>query len=203
MTGYVQVGGLQVAKVLYDFVNNEAIPGTGIVAEQFWAGAEKIINDLAPKNKALLAKRDELQAKIDAYHQARKGQAHDAVAYKAFLQEIGYLLPQADDFQATTQNVDEEIAHMAGPQLVVPVMNARFALNAANARWGSLYDALYGTDAISDEAAPKKARVTTRSVATRSSPSPAPSSTRLRHWLPARTSTPPATASKAASWLLP
>ena len=150
MTGYVQVGGLQVAKVLYDFVNNEAIPGTGIVAEQFWAGAEKIINDLAPKNKALLAKRDELQAKIDAWHQARKGQAHDAAAYKAFLQEIGYLLPQADDFQATTQNVDEEIAHMAGPQLVVPVMNARFALNAANARWGSLYDALYGTDAISE-----------------------------------------------------
>lgn len=99
MTGYVQVGGLQVAKVLYDFVNNEAIPGTGIVAEQFWAGAEKIINDLAPKNKALLAKRDELQAKIDAWHQARKGQAHDAAAYKAFLQEIGYLLPQADDFR--------------------------------------------------------------------------------------------------------
>lgn len=156
MTGYVQVGGLQVAKVLYDFVNNEAIPGTGIVAEQFWAGAEKIINDLAPKNKALLAKRDELQAKIDAWHQARKGQAHDAAAYKAFLQEIGYLLPQADDFQATTQNVDEEIAHMAGPQLVVPVMNARFALNAANARWGSLYDALYGTDAISDEGGAEK-----------------------------------------------
>lgn len=156
MTGYVQVGGLQVAKVLYDFVNDEAIPGTGIVAEQFWAGAEKIINDLAPKNKALLAKRDELQAKIDAWHQARKGQAHDAVAYKSFLQEIGYLLPQADDFQATTENVDEEIAHMAGPQLVVPVMNARFALNAANARWGSLYDALYGTDAISDEGGAEK-----------------------------------------------
>lgn len=203
MTGYVQVGGLQVAKVLYDFVNNEAIPGTGIVAEQFWAGAEKIINDLAPKNKALLAKRDELQAKIDAWHQARKGQAHDAAAYKAFLQEIGYLLPQADDFQATTQNVDEEIAHMAGPQLVVPVMNARFALNAANARWGSLYDALYGTDAISDEGGAEKARVTTRYAATRSSPSPAPSSTKPRHWPPARTLTPRATESKAASWLLP
>ncbi|RSC27939.1 malate synthase G [Pseudomonas putida] len=156
MTGYVQVGGLQVAKVLYDFVNDEAIAGTGIVAEQFWAGAEKIINDLAPKNKALLAKRDQLQAKIDAWHQARQGQAHDAATYKAFLQEIGYLLPQADDFQATTQNVDEEIAHMAGPQLVVPVMNARFALNAANARWGSLYDALYGTDAISEEGGAEK-----------------------------------------------
>ena len=142
MTEHVQVGGLQVAKVLYDFVNNEAIPGTGIVAKDFWLGAEKIINDLAPKNKDLLAKRDQLQAQIDAWHQARQGQAHDAAAYKAFLQEIGYLLPAAEDFQATTQNVDEEIARMAGPQLVVPVMNARFALNAANARWGSLYDAL-------------------------------------------------------------
>ncbi|WP_412461258.1 malate synthase G [Pseudomonas sp. SC11] len=156
MTGYVQVGGLQVAKVLYDFVNDEALAGTGIVAEQFWSGAEKIINDLAPKNKALLAKRDALQAKIDAWHQARQGQAHDAAAYKAFLEEIGYLLPAADDFQATTQNVDEEIAHMAGPQLVVPVMNARFALNAANARWGSLYDALYGTDAISEDGGAEK-----------------------------------------------
>ncbi|WP_312225188.1 malate synthase G [Stutzerimonas nitrititolerans] len=150
MTERVQVGGLQVAKVLYDFVNNEAIPGTGIDAAAFWAGADSVIHDLAPKNRALLAKRDELQAQIDAWHQARAGQAHDAVAYKAFLQEIGYLLPEAEDFQATTQNVDEEITHMAGPQLVVPIMNARFALNAANARWGSLYDALYGTDAISE-----------------------------------------------------
>jgi len=150
MTEHVQVGGLQVAKVLFDFVNNEAIPGTGVSVEQFWAGAEKIINDLAPKNKALLSKRDTLQAQIDAWHQARKGQAHDAVAYKAFLQEIGYLLPEASDFQVSTQNVDDEIARVAGPQLVVPVMNARFALNASNARWGSLYDALYGTDAISE-----------------------------------------------------
>ena len=150
MTERVQVGGLQVAKVLYDFVNNEAIPGTGVDAAAFWAGADSVIHDLAPKNRALLAKRDELQAQIDAWHQARAGQAHDAVAYKAFLQEIGYLLPEAEDFQATTQNVDEEIATMAGPQLVVPIMNARFALNAANARWGSLYDALYGTDAISE-----------------------------------------------------
>jgi len=150
MTERVQVGGLQVAKVLYDFVNNEAIPGTGVDAAAFWAGADSVIHDLAPKNRALLAKRDELQAKIDAWHRARAGQAHDAVAYKAFLQEIGYLLPEAEDFQATTENVDEEIARMAGPQLVVPIMNARFALNAANARWGSLYDALYGTDAISE-----------------------------------------------------
>jgi malate synthase len=150
MTEHVQVGGLQVAKVLFDFVNNEAIPGTGITADQFWAGADKVIHDLAPKNKALLAKRDDLQARIDTWHQAHAGQAHDPVAYKAFLQDIGYLLPEAADFQASTQNVDEEIAHMAGPQLVVPVMNARFALNASNARWGSLYDALYGTDAISE-----------------------------------------------------
>ncbi|WP_434602038.1 malate synthase G [Pseudomonas sp. Z4-7] len=150
MTEHVQVGGLQVAKVLFDFVNNEAIPGTGLTADAFWAGADKVIHDLAPKNKALLAKRDDFQAQIDAWHQARAGQAHDAVAYKAFLQDIGYLLPEAADFQATTQNVDDEIARMAGPQLVVPVMNARFALNASNARWGSLYDALYGTDAISE-----------------------------------------------------
>ena len=151
MTERVQVGGLQVAKVLYDFVNNEAIPGTGVDAAAFWAGADSVIHDLAPKNRALLAKRDELQAKIDAWHQSRAGKAHDAVAYKSFLQEIGYLLPEAEDFQATTENVDEEIARMAGPQLVVPIMNARFALNAANARWGSLYDALYGTDAISED----------------------------------------------------
>lgn len=158
MTDHVQVGGLKVAKVLFDFVNNEAIPGTGVNAEQFWAGAEKIINDLAPKNRALLARRDSLQASIDGWHQARKGQAHDAAAYKAFLQEIGYLLPEAPDFQATTSNVDSEIASMAGPQLVVPVMNARFALNASNARWGSLYDALYGTDAISEADGAQKGR---------------------------------------------
>lgn len=150
MTEHVQVGGLQVAKVLFDFVNNEAIPGTGLTADTFWGGADKVIHDLAPKNKALLAKRDDFQARIDGWHQSRAGQAHDAVAYKAFLQDIGYLLPEAADFQATTQNVDDEIARMAGPQLVVPVMNARFALNASNARWGSLYDALYGTDAISE-----------------------------------------------------
>ncbi len=150
MTEHVQVGGLQVAKVLFDFVNNEAIPGTGITADQFWAGADKVIHDLAPKNKTLLAKRDDFQARIDTWHQTHAGQAHDPVAYKAFLHDIGYLLPEAADFQATTQNVDDEIARMAGPQLVVPVMNARFALNASNARWGSLYDALYGTDAISE-----------------------------------------------------
>ena len=150
MTERVQVGGLQVAKVLYDFVNEQAIPGTGVDADKFWEGAVQVLKDLAPKNRALLEKRDALQAKIDKWHQDRKGQPHDAAAYKAFLQEIGYLLPEAEDFQASTQNVDEEIASMGGPQLVVPVTNARFALNAANARWGSLYDALYGSDAISE-----------------------------------------------------
>ncbi len=115
MTERVQVGGLQVAKVLFDFVNNEAIPGTGVSADTFWTGAEAVINDLAPKNKALLAKRDELQAKIDGWHQARAGQAHDAAAYKAFLEEIGYLLPEAEDFQAGTQNVDDEIAPHGRP----------------------------------------------------------------------------------------
>ena len=158
MTERVQVGSLQVAKVLFDFVNNEAIPGTGIAADKFWAGAEAVINDLAPKNRALLAKRDAIQAQIDGWHQARAGQAHDAAAYKAFLEEIGYLLPEPADFQATTQNVDEEIARLAGPQLVVPVMNARFALNASNARWGSLYDALYGTDVIREEGGAEKGR---------------------------------------------
>jgi malate synthase len=158
MTQRVQVGGLQVAKVLFDFVNNEAIPGTGLAADQFWTGAEALINDLAPKNRALLGKRDAIQAQIDAWHQARAGSAHDAGEYKTFLQEIGYLLPEPADFSITTENVDEEIARLAGPQLVVPVMNARFALNASNARWGSLYDALYGTDVISEDGGGEKGK---------------------------------------------
>ena len=153
MTERIQVGGLQVAKELYDFINDKAIPGTDVDQSEFWAGFDALVHDLAPKNKALLEKRDDIQAKVDAYH--RENPNLDFANYKSFLQEIGYLLPEGDAFEATTQNVEPEIAHMAGPQLVVPVMNARFALNAANARWGSLYDALYGTNAISFEGAEK------------------------------------------------
>ena len=158
MTTRVQVGGLQVEKVLYDFVNEKAIPGTGVEVEKFWSEFDSIVSDLAPKNKALLAKRDDIQAKIDAYHQARKDQALNAVEYKTFLQEIGYLLPEGEAFEASTVNVEPEIAQMAGPQLVVPVMNARFALNAANSRWGSLYDALYGTNVISEDNGAEKGK---------------------------------------------
>src|SRR5690554_1547217 len=128
MTGYVQKGGVQVAQALYDFINEQAIPGTGIDAERFWAGVDTLINDLAPKNKALLEKRDALQAKIDAYHQERKGKAHNAEEYKAFLQEIGYLLPEGEAFEVTTENVEPEIGQLAGPQLVVPITNARLHL---------------------------------------------------------------------------
>lgn len=153
MTERIQAGGLQVAKELYDFINDTAIPGTGVDQAAFWASFDEIVHELAPKNKALLAKRDEIQVQIDTFHNENK--TLDAAAYKAFLQEIGYLLPEGEAFEASTQNVEPEIAQMAGPQLVVPVMNARFALNAANARWGSLYDALYGTNAISFEGAAK------------------------------------------------
>jgi len=156
MTDRIQVGGLQVAKELFDFVNEKAIPGTGIDQDKFWSEFSAIANELAPKNKALLAKRDDLQAKIDAYHTERKDQSLNFAEYKAFLEEIGYLVPQGPDFSATTENVEPEIAEMAGPQLVVPVMNARFALNASNARWGSLYDAAYGTKVISEEGGAEK-----------------------------------------------
>ena len=151
MTERVTSGNLQIATSLYNFVNDHALPGPGLDQSAFWAGVDAMIHELAPVNRALLAERDDLQGKIDGYHIERQGQAHDAAGYKAFLQEIGYLLPEPQSVAVVTENVDAEVARIAGPQLVVPVMNARFALNAANARWGSLYNALYGTDAISDE----------------------------------------------------
>ncbi|WP_067659587.1 malate synthase G [Nocardia harenae] len=151
MTERVQVGGLQVAGVLHAFIENEALPGTGVDSAAFWAGAERVITEFAPRNRALLAERDEIQGKLDAWHSEHPGANYDRAAYKQFLTEIGYLRPEPADFEATTANVDDEIAVTAGPQLVVPVSNARFAINAANARWGSLYDALYGTDAIPED----------------------------------------------------
>ena len=140
--------GLQVDDRLVTFIEAQALAGTGVSAEEFWAGLSDLVHDLGPKNRALLEKRESLQARIDAWHVDRRGQPHDAAAYTAFLQEIGYLVPEGPAFQLETGATDPEIAHIPGPQLVVPIMNARFALNAANARWGSLYDALYGTDAM-------------------------------------------------------
>jgi malate synthase len=144
----ITVGRLRVAKPLYDFIATEALPGTGVEPETFWHGLDALAHDLTPRNQALLSERTRLQTDIDSWHKARRGQPLDQAAYMAFLRKIGYLHPEGEDFSITTVNVDPEISTIAGPQLVVPVNNARYALNAANARWGSLYDALYGTDVI-------------------------------------------------------
>ena len=155
MTARIQQGKLAIAKELYDFIENEALPGSGLDSATYWKNFEQVVVDLTPKNKALLAKRDDLQTKIDEWHRNNK---FELGAYKAFLTEIGYLVPEVADFQITTENVDEEIALLAGPQLVVPVRNARYCLNAANARWGSLYDALYGFDVIPEEGGAEKGK---------------------------------------------
>ncbi|MBY6189385.1 malate synthase G [Microbulbifer agarilyticus] len=157
MTERVRIGDLQIAKELHALIANDVVPGTGVSEEVFWSEFEKIVNDLAPINRQLLAKRDQIQAQMDQWYQDNPDGFRDLEKYKAFLREIGYLVEEPADFTAKTENVDAEIATMAGPQLVVPVMNARYALNAANARWGSLYDALYGTDVISEDNGAEKA----------------------------------------------
>ena len=145
---YSDKNGLKVDQQIIDFIEKSVLPGLDVSAETVWSALSSLIHDLGPKNRVLLEKREEIQAKIDAYHLENKGKPHDAAAYRGFLEDIGYLVPEGDDFSAETANVDAEIADIAGPQLVVPITNARFALNAANARWGSLYDAFYGTDAM-------------------------------------------------------
>jgi malate synthase len=156
MTNRVVVGNLRVAQNLYDFITNEAIPGTGINPESFWAGVDKLVTDLTPRNDELLAQRDQLQAQIDKWHRQHVIGGFTLDDYKQFLTSIGYLQPVPEDFTIATSGVDPEITSTAGPQLVVPILNARFALNAANARWGSLYDALYGTDVISEDGGAEK-----------------------------------------------
>jgi len=158
MTNRVTVGTLRVAQVLYDFINNEALPGTDVDPDSFWAGVDKVVTDLSPQNQDLLARRDNLQAQIDKYHRQHVIEPIDPEGYKQFLTDIGYLQPEPADFTITTAGVDDEITTTAGPQLVVPILNARFALNAANARWGSLYDALYGTDVIPEDDGAEKAQ---------------------------------------------
>ena len=148
MTARTTVHGLQVATELHRFIEEKVLPGTGVSSANFWRGFDAIVQEFAPKNIALLAERDRLQSQLDSWHKANPGPIRDMAAYRAFLEQIGYLVPPPAGAKATTSNVDTELALQAGPQLVVPILNARYALNAANARWGSLYDALYGTDVI-------------------------------------------------------
>src|SRR5690606_8545235 len=155
---YVNVGKIKVEKNIYDFFSEKVVPEAELDVEQFWRDFEKIVLDFTPRNKELLEKRDELQNKIDAWIKENK-ENFDSEAYKKFLEEIGYLEKEVEDFEITVENVDDEIAKIAGPQLVVPINNARYAINAANARWGSLYDALYGSDIISEEGGAEKGDV--------------------------------------------
>ena len=150
MSGRIEKNGLSIDEKLVTFIESEAIPGTGVDTQKFWQGFAEIVEKLGPKNKALLQKRQDIQSKIDEYHITHRGQDIEIEDYKSFLYDIGYLVPEGENFKIDTSNVDEEIADLCGPQLVVPIMNARYALNAANARWGSLYDAFYGTDAMGD-----------------------------------------------------
>ena len=156
MTARTTVHGLQVATVLHTFIEEQVLPGTGVKSADFWAGFDRIVHDLAPKNAALLAERDRLQTELDQWHRAHPGPIRKMRKYRAFLEKIGYLVPVPVGVKATTKNVDAELALQAGPQLVVPITNARYALNAANARWGSLYDALYGTDVIAEDGGAEK-----------------------------------------------
>ena len=158
MTDRIERGGLQVDKTLSDFIDDEALPGTDVAPESFWSGFGKLVRDLSPRNRELLAKRDELQQRVDTWYSENRHQSINLRDYKTFLQEIDYLVPEGDDFTVSTANVDPEISAIAGPQLVVPVTNPRYALNAANARWGSLYDALYGTNVIPEDSGAERTK---------------------------------------------
>src|SRR4051812_6673448 len=149
--GRVTVGGLQISEVLDAFVRDEALPGSEVAEAAFWGGVERILAEFAPRNRELLARRDELQKQLDDWHTAHPGPVDDQAGYLQLLRELGYLAEEPDDFGIETSDVDDAVAVQAGPQLVVPVLNARFAANAANARWGSLYDALYGTDVLPED----------------------------------------------------
>ena len=156
MTARITVHGLKVATALHRFVEEQVLPGTGIDSNAFWRGFDAIVHDLAPKNAALLAERDRLQSELDRWHRKHPGPVKKPAKYRQFLERIGYLVPVPQGVKVTTTNVDAELATQAGPQLVVPITNARYALNAANARWGSLYDALYGTDVLSEDGGAEK-----------------------------------------------
>ena len=153
---YIKLGKLDINIDLFDFVKNEVVPKTNIDSDSFWNSFEKIVSEFVPINKELLKERNELQEKIDAWHIENRIRKHDPIAYKNFLKSIGYLVEEPDDFEIKTENIDTEISYVAGPQLVVPLDNARYALNAANARWGSLYDAMYSTNTITEANGCKK-----------------------------------------------